>query len=46
TNTPLTAATEDERLIAKNKWLVCHGESKAHVEAGRVVGLIGDNIKI
>lgn len=44
TNTPLRTECEDKKLVARNKWLVCHGESKKHVEMGRVIGIIGENI--
>lgn len=46
TNTPLTAPSDDKMLVARNKWLVCHGESKKHVDMGRVVGLVGENIRV
>lgn len=46
TNTPLTTETSDKKLIARNKWLVCHPDSKKHVDAGRVVGVIGENIVV
>ena len=46
TNTPLTQEHRDKKLVARNKWLVCHGESKKHVEMGRVVGVTGKNIVI
>ena len=46
TNTPLTTETSDKKLIARNKWLVCHGESKKHVDAGRVIGVVGGNIVV
>lgn len=46
TNTPLTTAVEDKKLIARNKWLVCHPESKQQVDSGNVIGLIGENIRV
>lgn len=46
TNTPLTMETSDKKLVARNKWLICHGESKKHVDMGRVVGVIGENIVV
>ena len=46
TNTPLTVASEDKKLIARNKWLICHGECKKHVDLGRVIGVIGENIVV
>ena len=46
TNTPLTVDVEDKKLIARNKWLVCHPECKKHVGLGRVIGLIGENIVV
>ncbi len=46
TNTPLEKPSDDKRLIAKDKWLICHLEAKRHVELGRVVGLVGKNIVV
>ena len=46
TNMPLTVACEDKKLVARNKWLICHAENKKHVEMGRVVGLEGENIVV
>lgn len=46
TNTPLTVSVEDKKLVARNKWLVCHSESKKHVDMGRVIGIIGENIVV
>ena len=46
TNTPLTVETDDKKLVARNKWLICHGESKKHVDMGRVVGIVGENIVV
>ncbi len=46
TNTPLTMESSDKKLIARNKWLVCHGESKKHVDMGRVIGVVGENIVV
>lgn len=46
TNTPLEQASEDKRLIAKNKWLICHPECKRHVDLGRVATLKGKNIVV
>lgn len=46
TNTPLTVAVEDKKLVARNKWLICHPESQKHVDMGRVVGLCGENIVV
>ena len=46
TNTPLSVKTNDKRLIAKNKWLICHPECKKQVDLGRVVGIKGENIVI
>lgn len=46
TNTPLTAKSDDERLIARNKWLICHKESRECTEEGRAVGLVGKNTVI
>ena len=46
TNTPLTVASDDKKLVARNKWLVCHGESKKHVDMGRVIGIVGENIVV
>ena len=44
TNTPLDNVCEDKKLIAKNKWLICHAEAKKHVDMGRVIGITGENI--
>ena len=46
TNTPLENKNMDKKLISKNKWLICHPGCKKHVDLGRVVGIIGDNIEI
>ena len=46
TNTPLTVAVKDKKLVARNKWLVCHPESKKHVDMGRVIGITGENIVV
>ena len=46
TNTPLTTETQDKKLVARNKWLVCHPESKKHVDMGRVIGITGENIVV
>ena len=46
TNTPLENKTDDGRLIAKNKWFICHPESTKHVQTGRVVGIKGVNLKV
>ena len=46
TNTPLTSVTADKKLVARNKWLICHGASKKHVDMGRVVGIVGENIVV
>lgn len=46
TNTPLTNKTEDRKLIAKNKWLICHAECTEQVKAGSIIGLKGDNIVV
>lgn len=46
TNTPLDYPITDKRLTHKNKWLICHPESKTHVEAGRVIGLKGENYEL
>ena len=46
TNTPLTTPVDDKKLTARNKWLVCHPDSKKHVDMGRVVGLVGENIRV
>ena len=46
TNTPLDNVSEDKKLIAKNKWLICHSEAKKHVDMGRVIGVVGENIRI
>lgn len=46
TNTPLMATSEDKKLVARNKWLICHKESKKHVETGKVIGIVGENIVV
>ena len=46
TNLPLDNPTEDKKLIAKNKWFMCHPESVKHVQTGRVIGLKGVNLKV
>lgn len=46
TNTPLRTECEDKKLVARNKWLICHGESKKHADMGRVIGIIGENIVV
>ncbi len=46
TNTPLENKSEDKKLIAKNKWLICHPDCKRHVDLGRVAGIKGENIVI
>lgn len=46
TNTALTEVSQDKRLIAKNKWLICHPECKRHVDLGRVATITGKNIVI
>lgn len=44
TNTPLTEKSEDKKLVARNKWLICHPECKKQVDLGRVIGITGENI--
>ncbi len=44
TNTPLTEKSSDKKLVARNKWLICHSECKKQVDLGRVVGIVGENI--
>lgn len=46
TNTPLTVECEDKKLVARNKWLICHPESKKHVDMGRAIGITGENIVV
>lgn len=46
TNTPLENSSSDKKLIAKNKWLICHPECKKHVDLGRVATIKGENITI
>lgn len=46
TNTPLEKSFKDAKLAAKNKWLICHPDCKRLVDAGRVVGITGENIEI
>lgn len=46
TNTPLEYPSQDKKLVAKNKWLICHPDCKKMVDLGRVVGLKGKNLQI
>jgi len=46
TNTNLDAPSDDPKLIRKNKWLICHPDAKNLVDAGRVVGILGENPEI
>lgn len=46
TNTPLEEKSLDKRLISKNKWLIIHPEFTKQVELGRVIGIVGENVKI
>jgi hypothetical protein len=46
TNTPLTHVSDDKKLVARNKWLICHPDSKKHVDMGRIVGLVGENVVV
>ena len=46
TNTPLLNKSDDIKLVSRNKWLICHPESKKHVDLGRYVGIVGENIKV
>lgn len=46
TNTPLTRASGDKKLVARNKWLICHPECKKQTDLGRVAAITGENIKV
>ena len=46
TNTPLESESDDKKLVAKNKWLICHPDCKKLVDAGRVVGILGKNLQV
>ena len=46
TNTPLAISPADKKLVAKNKWLICHPDCKKQVDMGRVVGITGKNITL
>ena len=46
TNLPLENESTDKFLHAKNKWIIVHPEFKRLVDMGRVVGIVGENIKI
>lgn len=46
TNLPLENESDDKFLHAKNKWIIVHPDFKRLVEMGRVVGIVGKNIKI
>ncbi len=46
TNTPLENLSDDKKLVAKNKWLICHSESKKYVDLGYVTSITGKNIEI
>lgn len=46
TNTPLENKGKDKKLVAKNKWLICHPECKKQVDLGRQIGIEGKNIKL
>ena len=46
TNTPLKEKSQDKKIIAFNKWLICHPDCKKLVDADRVIGITGQNIKV
>lgn len=46
TNLPLEKPSNDKFLHAVNKWIIVHSDFKRLVDMGRVVGVIGENIKI
>lgn len=46
TNLPLEGESNDKFLHAKNKWIIVHSDFKRLVDMGRVVGIVGKNIKI
>ena len=46
TNTPLLNKSADKKLVARNKWLICHAEAKKQVDMGRIIGITGENIVV
>ena len=46
TNTPLEEVIDDKLVVMKNKWLICHKDSKSDVEKGVYPGIYGVNHKI
>jgi len=46
TNTPIDFECNDKILFQKNKWLLCHEESKGLIKDGAVVGITGENFKL
>lgn len=46
TNTPLEVKPSDQKIIAKNKWQLCHYENKAAIATGIKAGITGENYKI
>ena len=46
TNTPLEENNDDKLVVMKNKWLICHEESKSDVENGVYPGIYGVNYVI
>ena len=46
TNTPLEEKIDDKLVVMKNKWLICHEESKSDVENGVYPRIHGVNYKI
>ena len=46
TNTALETATEDKRIAAKNKWIICHKDNASAIARGILPGITGENYKI
>jgi len=46
TNTPLEEKSNDELLIMKNKWLICHDKNEELIQDGAYPGIHGANHKI
>lgn len=46
TNIALETATEDKRIAAKNKWIICHKDNASAIARGILPGITGENYKI